>query len=590
MAELFIFTLFATIVAIYSVLPRYRQLRVTYTLWNKTFAALLTALGLTVLASYTGSIYLQNTDKTTLWSLNTPYTQSPIEITALEIEFIQLAATITIMGIFLGVFLSKSVRIRNEQMLLSTLRDLYNRGEYATLVEVLRDNYTPLIDHPKKPTPPSEQQWRDIDITVTHTLIETEEEAEELDDSSPLIEYVEEDNAEQTARERVRDIFELKRRQATYYLAALRYRLADSAEDASSYTETLLLDPEFGAKHPILDPGLGIDIILDTDLDGLRRRDVTHQYLTTLLREENSLLYQEISNNMSMAGIYRYRVDPDNRLLHALFSDCSRAEELDAYKPVGDTAKEMLRDQGTKDYDKYNAQRLTSVNRSEDYVFNDPLFIAISFFDIMVREAFYQRIDWHMWLYYYESMTRLMCENYENTEETDPDSEWPNDYSRFMYEMISNMGDLLRIMERLVKNDEYDVKDEDGDFEEFIALESYRRDRGGTIPKSAVEIMLSCHQEILTTEEIPHQFKKYITEILFTRCSDLREYEEGSLPWKYSEFMLRRLEAMIEGRSGPQYHRELELVYNDGVRHEIVAKGATGGWIVDELDELIQSS
>ncbi|MFC6784830.1 hypothetical protein [Halobaculum halobium] len=373
------------------------------------------------------------------------------------------------MGIFLGVFLSKSVRIRNEQMLLSTLRDLYNRGEYATLVEVLRDNYTPLIDHPKKPTPPSEQQWRDIDITVTHTLIETEEEAEELDDSSPLIKYVEEDNAEQTARERVRDSFELKRRQATYYLAALRYRLADSAEGASSYTETLLLDPEFGAKHPILDPGLGIDIILDTDLDGFRRRDVTHQYLTTLLREENSLLYQEISNNMSMDGIYRYRVDPDNRLLHALFSDCSRAEELDAYKPVGDTAKEMLRDQGTKDYDKYNAQRLTSVNRSKDYVFNDPLFIAISFFDIMVREAFYQRIDWHMWLYYYESMTRLMCENYENTEETDPDSEWPNDYSRLMYEMISNMGDLLRIMEQLVKNDEYDVKDEDGDFDEFIA-------------------------------------------------------------------------------------------------------------------------
>ncbi|EMA31048.1 hypothetical protein [Haloarcula japonica] len=589
MAELFIFTLLATIVAIYRVLPRYRQLRVTYTLWNKPIAGLLTALGLTVLVSYAGSIYLQNTDNTTLWSLKTAYTQSPIEITSLEIEFIQLAATITIMGVFLGVFLSKSVRIRNEQMLLSALRDLYNRGEYATLVEVLRDNYTPLIDHPEKPTPPSEQQWRDIDVTVTHTLIETEE-AEELDDSSPLVEYVEEDNEEQSARERVRDTFELKRRQATYYLAMLRYRLADSAEDSSSYTETLLLDPELGAKYPIIDPGLGIDIILDIELDGFQRRDVTHQYLTTLLREKNSLLYQEISNNMTMDGIHRYRVNPDNRLLHALFSDCSRAEELDAYRPIGDTAKEMLRDQGTKEYDKYNAQRLTSVSRSKDYVFNDPIFVAISFFDIMVREALYQRIDWHMWLYYYESMTRLMCENYKNTEETDPDSEWPNDYSRFMYEMISNMGDLLRIMERMVENDEYDVTNEDGNYEEFIALESYRRNRGGTIPKSAVEIMLSCHQEILTTAEIPHQFKKYITEIIFTRCSELREYEEESLPWKYSEFMLKRLDAMIEGRPGSEYHRELESVYNDGVRHEIVAKGITGGWIVDELDELIQSS
>jgi len=589
MAELFIFTLLATIVAIYSVLPRYRQLRVTYTLWNKPIAGLLTALGLAVLGSYAGSIYLQNTANTTLWSLNIAYTQSPLEITSLEIEFIQLVATMTIMGVFLGVFLSKSVRIRNEQMLLSILRDLYNRGEYATLVEVLRDNYTPLIDHPKKPTPPSEHQWRDIDITVTRTLIKGEEEAEEFHDSSSFVEYVEEDNSEQSARERTRDTLELKRRQVAYYLTMLRYRLADTAEDASSYTETLLLDPEFGAEHPILDPGLGIDIIMDTDLDGFRRRDVTHQYLTTLLREENSLLYQEISNNMATDGIYRYRINPDNRLLHALFSDCSRAEELDAYKPVGDTAKEILRDQGTKDYDKYNAQRLTSVNRSKDYMFNDPVFVAISFFDIMVREAFYQRFDWHMWLYYYESMTRLMCENYENTEETDPDSEWPNDYSRFMYEMISNMRNLLRIMEQMVANDEYDVTNEDDDFEEFIALESYQRDRGGAIPKSAVEIMLSCHQEILTTEEIPHQFKKYITEILFTICSDLREYEEGSLPWKYSEFMLKRLDAIIGGHSGSEYHRELKLVYNDGVRHEIVAKRATGGWIVDELDELIQS-
>lgn len=87
MAELFIFTLLATIVAIYSVLPRYRQLRVTYTLCNKPVAGLLTVLGLIVLASYAGRIYLQNTDNTTLWSLNTTYTQSPIEITALEIEF-----------------------------------------------------------------------------------------------------------------------------------------------------------------------------------------------------------------------------------------------------------------------------------------------------------------------------------------------------------------------------------------------------------------------------------------------------------------------------------------------------------------------
>jgi len=591
MAELFIFTLLATIVAIYSILPRSRQLRITYTLWNKTGITILSILGITILTSYIGSLILQNTPRETLTISSTAYFPSTTEITLLKLELIQFAATLGIMAIFLGVFGRENVRIRNEKMLLSTLRDLYNRGEYGTLVDVIRDNYTPLINHPKKPTPPSEQMWRDIDITVNYELVESEEEAEEIDNPGPVIQYGDDNEvSELSLRERIQDRVVLSRRQARYWAQLARYRLSETAEDASGYTETLLLDPEFGAEHPILDPGLGIDIISDTGLDDFRRRDVIHQYLTTLLRTENSLLYQEISNNMSMDGIYRYRVKQENRLLHTLLSDCSIAEELNVYKPVGDTAKEILRNQESKDYDKYNAQRLTSSNRSEDYVLNDPVFTAISFFDIMVREAFYQRVDWHMWLFYYESMTRVICQNYAITPESDPDSEWPNDYSRFIYEMMDNMTDLLRVMERMVEHDEYDVTTQNREYEEFIKLESYRRDRGGNIPKSAVMILVSCHQEILTTDEIPLQFKKYITEHLFKECSNLREHEEESLSWKYSEFMLRRLEAIIEGRSGEEYRRELKLVYDDGVRHEVVASGVTGGFIVDELDELIYRS
>ena len=58
---------------------------------------------------------------------------------------------------------SKSVRIRNEQFLLNTLRELYNRGEYGALVDVISDNSRlPLINHPEEPTAPGNESWAKI--------------------------------------------------------------------------------------------------------------------------------------------------------------------------------------------------------------------------------------------------------------------------------------------------------------------------------------------------------------------------------------------------------------------------------------------
>jgi hypothetical protein len=586
MAEIFVFTLLATIVAIYGVLPRYRQLRVGYTLSNKRTIGILAGLGLLIVVSYIGNLLLQNTERSSLGTLHIG--RFPIYFTQVTVELIQLGAVLSVVAIFFGVFAKDTVRIRNESFLLSTMRSLFNKGEHATLVDLIKDNYAPLIDHPTKPTAPGDESF--VEVLSSIDVDEGSAVDVEVNDSDDT----DGEDRRSGLRKRIQARTSAQREQAKYRWRQLQYRLADTAEEASGYTETLLLDSEFTGEHPILDPDLGIQIILHDDLDGFRRQDVVHQYLTTLLQTENSLLYRDISNNMTMDSIYRYRIDPDNRLLHALLSDCSRVEDLDAYKPIGDTTQEILREHEKEDYDKYHSQRLTSSNLSNDYIFTDPVFVGITFFDIMIRESFYQRIDWHMWLYYYDSITRLICENYEITEESDPDSEWPNDYSRFLYEMVDNMTNLLRIMEKMVREDEFDItpeEDNDQEHAEFIKLESFRRDEGGNIPKSAVIILFSCHQEILTTTEIPHQFKEYITKILFRVCSDLREHDEGTLPWKYSEFMLYRLEEEMDDRQhGVEYRYKLESVYEDGVRNEVIASGVTGGSIVDELDDLIRTS
>lgn len=603
MAELFVFTLLATIVAIYGVLPRYRQLRVGYSLGNKRSIAVLSFFGLIIIAGYVGGLVLQHNDRTSLGTLDTGYFL--VEFTPLMVELVQLVVVLAIVGVLLGVFVRNTVRIRNESLLLSTMRDLDNKEEYGTLVDLIRDNYVPLIDHPEKPTVPGNEPLAEF---IAAFDVVDEEDVEEEDDPGLAIQFVEEveERAPERWIERAREKASLKRRQLRYRVELLRYRLEETAEDANGYTERLLLDPEFGTEHPVLDPDLGIDIISDDSLDGFRRRDFVHQYLTTLLRTENSLLYRDISHNMSKDGLYRYRIDSENRLLHALLSDCSRVEELDAYKPIGDTAQDIIREQGSKDYDKYNARQLTTSDRSEDYIFADPLFVAITYFDIMVSESFFQRMEWHMWLYYYDSITRLICKNYEITEESDPSAEWPNDYSRILYEMMSNMRDWLMAMETMVLEDEYDVtKDSDEDQEEagdeedggedadeqytdFIQLDSMDTHRGANIPKSTVICLFSCHKQILTTPEIPDQFKAYLTEQVFVTCIDLRKHDEGSLPWQYSELMLHCLkENLDDRRSGYVYHRALRDVYEDGVRHEVIAKAVTGESIVDELDDLV---
>lgn len=143
MTELFVLTILGTIVAIYSVLPAYRQLRIGHNLGNKRVIALLGLLGSIVLAGYIGGLVLQHTEQDTLGQITIQ--DITIQADLLAVELLQLGALVILLGISLSVFIGRSVRVRNEQNLIATLRDLYNREDYGTLADVLRDNYTPLL-------------------------------------------------------------------------------------------------------------------------------------------------------------------------------------------------------------------------------------------------------------------------------------------------------------------------------------------------------------------------------------------------------------------------------------------------------------
>jgi len=623
-----------------------------------------------IIATYWVSILVQSNEHNTL---DVNFLDWSATITLLYVESVQLIAVLLIVIPIAILFIKPNVRIRNEDNLLEILRDLYNREEYTTLVNLLQDNYRPLINHPSSPVHPESL------MTVSSLFVEADEDHEEdLEQEEDEGEDEEEEKEElnkawrrlvretrrtlrfhwTNLRDRVSNTVEgwseriqQKSRLLRYYLARLRYRVDNTAENASGYSETLLLDPDFSELYSDLASELGLKILRDDSLENFSRQNVVHRYLQAQLETENTLLYRDLEQNTEMEDLYRYNLKENNRLIYALFSDFERAEDLNVYKPIGDRTQEIIREQRRGEFDKYHNQRLTDTRIRDDYIFQDPVYVGIQFFDVMVREAFDQEVNWHVWLSYYESFTREICRNYEITEYSDPDAEWPNDYSRFLYEIVRNMREWIKMLEEELKPDtksgpngppfvlevssvadrseaepssgeEDDSDDESGGDKEQVETEdesdaeekqrepaevgedhirlreisTMRMERN--IPEMTVIILISCHEEILTTEEIPLQFMNYITEIIFLCLLDLREYDKGSLQWMYSKLMLHCLSENLTGkRTDPSYRENLKRVYygdyggphDYGVRHEVSVKDRQMVGLVEDLDEIIGS-
>lgn len=601
MAEILVFTLFATIAAVYPILPEYRQLRIRYNLWTLPRLSFFVLMFVVILLTYALSIFVQSSDENAL-SLNIFDWSATIDL--LHIELIQLGAVLCIVSPLAVVFVKSNVRIRNEANLMEILRDLYAREEYTTLVNLIDDSYIPLVNHPSKPTRPNslaeifKQDLReDLDDDFQRfeefypeiDLDETEDGTEDEDGtppkSKPLVEPLM--SGFEASREKIvrqKADLEFKYRRLTYWLS-------NTAEDASEFTESMLLDPDFVKLYAGVASELGLRILQDDTL-GSPRRDVVHRYLRTQLRTENSLLHRNLRENTQKDGLYRYDIQEENRLLYALLSDFDRAEELDIYQPIGREARNLIQEQRRDDLDVYNDRRLNNTQTSDDYTLYDPLFLAIHFFDVMAKEAFYQEVDWHVWISYYESFTQEICKNYRITEYSDPEAEFPNDYSRLLYEMNSNLLDWIEMMA-----EEADPDVAPNEVGEHMQLDSTSPHRGGrNIPEMAAIVVFSCHEEILMTDEVPLRLKESLTESLFLQIVELRNYGEGSIQWKFNELMLNCLRENIDGRrSDPDYQRKLSKIYNGkyggpyeyGVRSEVLTKDTEMTGATDELDGII---
>ncbi|MCU4973949.1 hypothetical protein OB955_14535 [Halobacteria archaeon AArc-m2/3/4] len=308
----------------------------------------------------------------------------------------------------------------------------------------------------------------------------------------------------------------------------------------STEVEIILLNETHCGPIAMNNPDLGVNLIPD-EIEDFDKSEFVDIYIRSLHSDINSTLYQEIKNNRFGEG-KRYRIEEENRLLSALFSDCNVAKDVAVYNPIADSVKENIQRQRRKDHDEYNNHQGMFKYGHDESRFRDPIFVGIRFFDIMVTESLYQHIEWHMWLYYLSTFSKRICSNFKIIDESKRNHEFPNDYAYLLKEISSILVKWIRLSHRETS-------------EVRIGLENVAPNHeNGDIIKSSIRCLVEFHKQILTCDDIPGSFKRDISYQVFKLHFDLY-FSHETIANQYSEVivlcMLERCEEY--SRDSDQY-------------------------------------
>ncbi len=317
-----------------------------------------------------------------------------------------------------------------------------------------------------------------------------------------------------------------------YYAPALALidenytNIFDSNNYLRTHVERILLDSDFVEQLIKFRPYFGLILIKDENIDNHFKKKFIDQYLKALLNDNGSILYKEIINNQNLSdsNYHRYRILKTNRLIYTLFSNINLSVRLNVWRPIGEEVINILDKQYKMERDVYNEYQENFTIYSEE-IFRDPIFVAIRFFDIMVREAIYQKAERYMGLYYYSHFVERICRNYKLNEYSQPDKEFPNSYSYLLYEIISSLRNWIILIQKDTTKVQQKLEKIDCSHE------------NGNIIKSSIICLSQSIQKIINTSTIPDKFKEYLTHIVFNLYFDLILSSEDVLR-RYGEILM----------------------------------------------------
>lgn len=312
------------------------------------------------------------------------------------------------------------------------------------------------------------------------------------------------------------------------------------------YMDMMLADGQFVQVIVRYQPHLGLEIALDTSVGCDSKESYRDAFIKELLQNSNSRLHYELEKAQSSQPGYskRYQIEKHNNILYSLLSDIQVSKKISVWKPISEGIIEVLDEQYKKEYDdEYNGYQQKFFVYKERCA--DPVFAGIVFFDLMVTEALYQKIPWHMWLYHYSYFADKICRNYHDGRLSEPDYEFPNTYAMMLAQIIHNLIDWIRIIE------------DDADKIECTLENLSCEHENGNIIKSSIICLAQCIRTIIVSENIQHRLRKNYVDPCFRLYFDLC-LNDSQIVRNYAVVLKN---CLIAKHPGKYYHKDINHKY-----------------------------
>lgn len=258
--------------------------------------------------------------------------------------------------------------------------------------------------------------------------------------------------------------------------------------------------------------------------------DFVERYLARLIATPGSALYQELAGNEISEGRIGYHIPERNRLLYFLFAEPKNAEDLSAWKPVGDYIERLLDGEERPEYWKYLNGDSGWFERERT---SDPVWAAMFFFDIMVTSAARRDIEYHMWLYYLPHFADRLEKGYDSSgNDIDREAEFPARASRLLYELVTFLTSWVGIYHRLPVSSPLREMPE-------------RHDHASTIPHSAALALGTTIAKVIRSDRIDDGVIQTLHDVALRSVRELHD-DAGNGPMR--RFVI---EALLRGGHGP---------------------------------------
>jgi hypothetical protein len=168
------------------------------------------------------------------------------------------------------------------------------------------------------------------------------------------------------------------------------------------------------------------------------------------MTNKNGNFFREIRNNQNLNTLEAYQIEVERPILYALFNDVTVCSINEAWRGVGEPAIIEMHEEAQREY---SALRESDREQDSDTIWTFRITIAIWYFDIMVRQSIVQKVNDHMWMFYYYHFVKAILANMKNL--PFPDSEMNRKSRNFdLIEMIfTKMMDWKDVIVKS-KNDE----------------------------------------------------------------------------------------------------------------------------------------